>query len=71
MVLQTGIKEFLKMNQISDKVIKFIIEAMKNWKMLLTTGGKTFAKAKIQKGIFQGDAVLPLLFVIAMMSLCY
>ena len=37
--------------------------------MELTVGGKSFAEVKIQSGIFQGDAHLPLLFVIAMMPL--
>ena len=35
----------------------------------MTAGGKSLAEVKIQRGIFQGDAPSPLLFVIAMMSL--
>ena len=35
--------------------------------MELITGGKTLTKVKIQRGIFQGDALSPLLFVIAML----
>ena len=42
---------------------------MKNWRVELTTGGKSLAETKIQRGIFQGDALSPLLFVIAMMPL--
>ena len=37
--------------------------------MKLTTGGQSLAEVKIQRGIFQGDALSPLLFVIAMMPL--
>ena len=33
------------------------------------TRGKSLAKLKIQRGIFQGDVLSPLLFVIAMMPL--
>ena len=40
---------------------------MKTW----TTGGKSLAEAKIQRGIFQGDALSPLLFVIVMMLLSH
>ena len=35
----------------------------------MTAGGKSSAETKIQKGIFQGDARSPLLFIVAMMPL--
>ena len=35
----------------------------------LTTGGQCFVEVNIQRGIFQGDAQSPLLFVIAMMPI--
>ena len=37
--------------------------------MELTVGGQSLAGVKIQRSIFQGDALLPLLFVIPMMPL--
>ena len=37
--------------------------------MELTVGGRSLAETKIQRGIFQGDAISPLLFIIAMMPL--
>ena len=42
---------------------------MKTWRVELTAGGRSLAETKIQRGIFQGDALSPLLFIIAMMSL--
>ena len=42
---------------------------MKTWRVELTAGGKSLVEAKIQRGIFQGDAFSPLLFIIAMMPL--
>ena len=42
---------------------------MKTWSVELTAGGKSLAETKIQRGIFQEDALLPLLFIIAMMPL--
>ena len=69
MVLQSWIIDCLKMYKISDEVIKFIKETMKNWRVVLTVGGKRFAEVKIQRGIFLEDARSPLLFVIAMMPL--
>ena len=40
---------------------------MKTWRRELTAGGRRLAEAKIQRGIFQEDALSPLLFIIAMM----
>ena len=56
----------MKMYKILDQIIKFITEAMKNWKVEVAAGGKTLGEVKMQRGIFQGDAVSPLLFAIAM-----
>ena len=40
---------------------------MKTWRVELTTGGRILAEAKIQRSIFQGDKLSPLLFITAMM----
>ena len=40
---------------------------MQTWSVELTVEGQSLAEVKIQRGIFQGDALSPLLFVIAMM----
>ena len=44
---------------------------MKNWKVELIARGKTLVEVKIHRGIFCGDALSPLLFVIEMTSLNY
>ena len=44
-------------------------KSMKSWKVELTAGRRSFAKAMVQRGIFQGDALSPLLFIIAIMPL--
>ena len=49
-VPQTEIIECLKMFKIYDKVVNFIMRAMKNWKVYLKP------ENKIQKGIFQVDS---------------
>ena len=40
---------------------------MENWRVEMTAGRKSLAEVKIQRVILQRDALLPLLFVIAMM----
>ena len=69
MVSQSWITNSLKMYKISHEVINFIDKTMNIWRVELTTGGKRLAEAKIQRGIFQGDALSPLLFIITMMPL--
>ena len=57
------------MYKIPDQVIQFIEKTMQTCRVELTAGGKSLAEVKIQRGIYQGDALLPLLFVTAMMPL--
>ena len=63
MVPRRWIMNCHKMYKIPHEVINFIEKTMKNWRVELTAGGKSFAEVKIQRGIIQGNA---LVFVIAM-----
>ena len=42
---------------------------MKIWRVDLTAGGRSLPEIKIQRVIFKGDALSPLLFIIVMMPL--
>ena len=69
MVPQSWIINCLKMYKISDEVKNFIEKTMKTWRVELTAGGRSLAEAKVQRGIFQGDAQSPFLFITAIMPL--
>ena len=43
---------------------------MKKWKLLLSSNGSDVCEVDINRGIFQGDSVSPLIFVICMIPLC-
>ena len=70
-VPQSWIIKCLKMYKILHEVINFIGKTMKTWRVELTAGGRILAETNIQRSIFQGDALSPLLFIIAMMPLNY
>ena len=42
---------------------------MKTWRTTLTAGGNCLSEVSIKRGIFQGDSLSPLLFVVALMPL--
>ena len=69
MFLQSWIINCLKMYKISHEFMNFIEKTMKTWRVELTAGGRSLGEAKVHRGIFQGDALSPLLFIIAMMPL--
>ena len=71
MVPHSWIINCLKMYKTSDEVINFIDKTMKTWRVELTAEGRRLAEVKIQRGIFQIDALSPLLFMIAMMPLSH
>ena len=56
------------MYKLFDKIINDFIYDMKNWWVELFVGGQSKREVKIQRDIFQGDSLLPLLFVMAMIS---
>ena len=58
-----------KMYKISLKVKYFIEKTMQTWRGKLTAGGRSLAETKILRGIFQGDALSPMLFIRATMPL--
>ena len=55
------------MYKISQEVINFIEKNMKPWRVELIAGERILAETKIQRGIFEGYALSPL--IIAMMPL--
>ena len=65
-VPHSWILESLKIHKVNTKIIKFITKSMKAWETSLTIAGKAITKVKICRGIFQGDAMSPLLFCIAL-----
>ena len=69
LVPHSWILECLELSQISENIKKFIENTMKHWATELTSCGENLEKVDIRRGIFQGDSLSPLLFVICMVPL--
>ena len=55
----------------SENILEFVKRSMANWHAELTLCGEILAKVNIRRGIFQGDSLSPLLFVICMILLTH
>ena len=69
MVPHSWIIECLKMAQVPQNVTSFLQRSMRNWKTELTSCGESLGTVNIKRGIFQGDSLSPLIFVICMIPL--
>jgi len=69
MVPHSWIEKCLDMFGIAVNVKSFISESMKKWNTELNAGQTRLGNVKIKRGIFQGDSLSPLLFVLTMIPL--
>ena len=64
MVPHFWILENLELVEVPNNIFKFVKRSMANWETKLTSYGESLVKINIKRGIFQGDSLSPLLFVI-------
>ena len=58
--------ECLEICSAEKNTIKFLSDTMSKWKTILTSSGTRSAEVNIRRGIFKGDSLSPLLFIVAM-----
>ena len=63
-VPHSWIKEFMKLLGIAENVRELLEKGMKQWKLTLSSNEKELGDVKINRRIFQGDSLLPLLSVL-------
>ena len=57
----------MEMVGVAGNVVTISRNSMVNWKTVLTSRGNDLGEVNIKRGIFQGDSLSPLLFVIIML----
>jgi len=71
MVPHSWILETLRPTGVAENIRDFLKRNMANWRTVLTSSGEELGEVGIRRGIFQGDTLSPLLFVVAMIPLSY
>ena len=69
MVPHSWILKCLEMAGAAKNMIFTISNSLVNWKTVLTSGGMVLGQVDIRRGIFQGDSLPSLLFIVIMLSL--
>ena len=68
-VPHSWVNECMEIFGIAENVREFLQRSMKQWKLSLTSNGEELGDVDIKRGIFQGDSLSPLLFVLSMIPL--
>ena len=62
----TWLLDVVEMMGVADNVRSLLEASMRNWKTELSADGKSLGVDNIKRGIFYGDSLSPLLFVMVM-----
>ena len=69
MVPHSWIIECLHLFGVAENIKSLLVHSMKNWKEMLCSGNSELGEIEIKRGIFQGDSLSPLMFVLALIPL--
>ena len=71
MVPHSWIIDCLETAGINKKIRRLLPERMKSWRVELLSGKENLGEVNIRRGIFQGDSLSPLLFVVSVTTYTY
>ena len=71
MVPHKWIEKCLKLCGVAENVCRVLLLSMNQWRVQLNSGNKMLGEVSIRRGIFQGDSLSPLLFVMCLVPLTF
>ena len=69
MVPHSWIKECLDLFGVAENIRTLLVNSMEKWRVMLCEGNSEFGEVDIKRGIFQGDSLSPLVFVLVLIPL--
>ena len=69
MVPHSWIIECLDLFWVAETIKSLLVNSMEKWKVMLCSGNTEVGEVQIKRGIFQGDSLSPLVFVLALIPL--
>ena len=69
MVPYSWIKEYLDLFGVAENIKSLLVNSMEKWKVMLCSRIFELGEVEIKQGIFQGDPLSPLVFVLALIPL--
>ena len=70
-VPHSRIKKSMEMCGVADNISNLLTKSMETWQTILISGNEGLARVNIQRGIFHGNTLSPLLFVTGLIPLSY
>ena len=68
-VPHSWIIESLDLFGVAENIKSLLVNSMEKWKVMLCSGNSELGEVEIKRGIFKGDSLSPLVFVLALISL--
>ena len=69
MLPHSWIIECLDLLGVAENIKSLLVNSMEKWKVMLCSGNCELGEVKIKRGMFEGDSLSPLVFVLALIPL--
>ena len=70
-IRHSWIIECLDFFRVAENIKSLLVNSMEKWKVMLCSGNSELGEVETKRGIFQGDSLSPLVFVLALIPLSF